>query len=121
MKKSLLSILLFTVSMVIFQNCKPSQAATSSVTKADEPVLSYEKDIRPFMVASCTPCHFPDGGKKKMLDTHAATKTNITDIVARVEMGVEEDGYMPFKSKKPALTAEQIQMLKTWAKQGYGE
>ncbi len=76
--------------------------------------LTYTKDIKPVLFASCSPCHYPTEGKKKYIDTYAAVKENIADIIARCEKKPEEKGYMPFMSKKPALTPAQIQTLKDW-------
>ena len=70
------------------------------------------------MVERCTPCHFPQEGKKKMLDTFAATKTEANEIITRIEMSPDEIKFMPFKNKKPALTKEEIQLFKEWVKQG---
>lgn len=92
---------------------------TDTPSKLAEPMVSYEGQIQPIMVQSCTPCHFPDQGKKKFLDTYEATKSNIQDIIARVELPSDHPDYMPFKSKKPALTAEQIALMKSWVAQGF--
>ena len=102
------------------QQCKSGQASTSK-SKDIENMVSYEADIQPLMAASCTPCHFPENGKKEMLHTYDATRLNIKDIIARVEMNPEEKGFMPFKSKKPPLTDEQIQMFRDWLAQGFPE
>ena len=65
-------------------------------------------------MASCSPCHFPETGKKKLLDTYEATAKNIVDILERVQLPIDHEGYMPFKSKKPALTDREIAILKKW-------
>ncbi|MBD0830889.1 hypothetical protein [Aestuariibaculum sediminum] len=109
----LFAALTFIVST--FQYCKSSQATT--VNK--EATISYEKHIVPVMERSCAPCHFSESGKKKFLDTYGAVKNNIDDIIARVELPVAEKKYMPYKSKKPALTNEEINMLKQWVSEGF--
>jgi hypothetical protein len=78
----------------------------------------YEKDIKPIMLSSCTPCHFPEQGKKKMLDTYATTKDNIDEIIKRLELPTSDEAFMPFRSKKPPLTAAQVQLFRDWLKQG---
>lgn len=70
------------------------------------------------MLGKCTPCHFPEQGKKKMLDTYAAVKTDVNEILRRVKLHPEEAAFMPFKSKRPALTPEEIKLLDDWLKQG---
>ena len=108
----LAGILLLTVS-VMLQNCKPQQKI--SVT---ENLVSYEIDIKPLMVRSCTPCHFPENGRKKMLDTHDKVVADISEIIKRVELQPEEEGFMPFKSKRQALSPEEITLIKAWVTQG---
>ena len=116
--KSNLVITLFAV-VFLLQMCKPAQTSQSSTApKATAAIVSYEKNIRPLMVERCTPCHFPQEGKKKMLDTFAATKTEANEIITRIEMSPDEIKFMPFKNKKPALTKEEIQLFKEWVKQG---
>ncbi len=119
-----LSKLKFVVFVVVvslsLQFCGTAKkAATDTSMKNAESMVSYESHIQPIMVQSCTPCHFPDQGKKKFLDTYAATKSNIQDIIARVELPLDDPKYMPFKSKKPALTSEQVDLLKSWVAQGF--
>ena len=100
-----------------FQQCKSSQSATADTG----PPVSYTADIKPVMERSCTPCHFPEKGKKEMLDTYEAVAEYINPILRRVQLDPEDEKYMPFKSKKPALTAEEIDTFKRWAAQGTPE
>ncbi len=110
-----------TVLMVamISQFCTSTKQPTQESAKISGPVVSYATDIKPVMLQSCTPCHFPDQGKKKMLDTYESTKANIQDILTRVQLPEDEIKYMPFKSKKPALTSEEIMKIKRWVAQGF--
>lgn len=55
------------------------------------------------MLASCSPCHFPESGKVKPLDTYEATAKNIDDILSRVQLPIDHEGYMPFKKAKSLL------------------
>jgi hypothetical protein len=86
-----------------------------------EPVISYAKDIAPFIKLSCAPCHFAPDGKKEPLDTYNALKENITTVVRHIKLPVEDPNYMPFKSKKPAISAENIAKLELWVKGGMKE
>jgi len=103
---------LFIFAFSTFQFCKSSQKATS---KKNE--ISYTQNIAPIMERSCTPCHFPEQGKKKMLNTYDAVKENINDILRRVQLADTDKEFMPFKSKKPALSKEEIELLKGWVMQ----
>jgi uncharacterized membrane protein len=120
MEKNQYSLLfILTACACVLQFCKPAQSTTASVPEAPSvPLVSYEKDIKPLMVGKCTPCHFPETGKKKMLDTYAAVKTDVNEIIRRVKLNPEEAAFMPFKSKKPQLTPDEIQLLDNWLKQG---
>ena len=108
-------ILLLVGTAFILQNCKSTQGS-QSIAK-----VSYDTDVRPLMVRSCTPCHFPEEGKKTMYDTYDATRRDIKDIIARMEMDPGEKGYMPFKSKRQAMSPEEIQVFKDWMAQGYAD
>lgn len=115
------SIGVLSVLMVAMtsQFCTTTKQPTQKSAKIRGPVVSYTKDIKPVMLQSCTPCHFPDQGKKKMLDTYESTKANIEDILTRVQLPEDEIKYMPFKNKKPALTSEEIIKIKRWVAQGF--
>ncbi len=105
-----LSIFIFST----LQYCKSSKNATSN---KNEVLVTYTQNIAPLLERSCTPCHFPEQGKKKMLNTFDAVKENITEILMRVQLPVTDEKYMPFKSKRQALTNEEIDVLKKWVKQ----
>ncbi|MBX2927499.1 MAG: hypothetical protein KF852_06650 [Saprospiraceae bacterium] len=81
---------------------------------APEPLITYTKDIAPVIQARCTPCHFPEQGKKKFLDTYAAVKTNFDDILTRIQLPETDEEFMPFKSKKEPLSDSLILVFKQW-------
>jgi hypothetical protein len=114
--KNKISIFVALLSLITFSFCSSGKKTTTAVSDepSPNPAFTYEKDVAPIMMASCSPCHFPESGKKKPLDTYEATAKNIDDILARVQLPVDHDQYMPFKSKKPALTDRQIAILKRW-------
>lgn len=102
--------------MFSLQFCKSAKS-----TAAKEPQITYTEHIAPIMEKACTPCHFPDKGKKKMLDTYEATKTTINDILNRVQLEESDKKFMPFKSKKDPLTTAEINLMKKWLAQGLKE
>ena len=112
--KKLVILVLMIFIFSTFQFCKSSKSATQN---KNEILVSYTQNIAPLLERSCTPCHFPEKGKKKMLNTFDTVKENIDDILTRVQLPVTNEDYMPFKSKKPALTIDEINLLKTWVNQ----
>lgn len=115
--KSRYLLLAAAFGLITYQSCTSSKKATAPSLSA----VSYDKDIKPIMIASCTPCHFPDEGKKKHLDSYNAVSSNIDDIIKRVKMPQDEKGFMPFQLKKPALTAEEIALFESWKASGLAE
>lgn len=80
--------------------------------------VSYVRNIQPIMAESCTPCHYPERGKKELLDTYDATARFIDDIIFRVQLPADSSEFMPYKSKKMPLTLDQIQLLIDWRDAG---
>jgi hypothetical protein len=113
-QKIMLLLLLATTMTLSF--CTTSKKAVSKAAD-DKTIYSYAGDIVPLIEAYCTPCHFPNGGKVKFLDTHKAVVDNIDNIIYKVELPVGTDGFMPFKSDV-ALSESQIQLLKDWKNSG---
>ena len=99
------------------QFCSTAKKAAAG-KEAAAPVVTYTQDVAPILQARCTPCHFPDGGKKKFLDTHNAVATNIDDILRRVQLPRDSSAFMPYKSKKPPLSDSLIMVLKVWKETG---
>jgi hypothetical protein len=111
MKKTV-TVLLCICLLAVLQNCGSSKKATSK-----KMAISFEKDVMPIMQASCTPCHFPPDGRKKPLNNYDAVKANIADIITRVKLPHDANGFMPWKSKKPPLTDSAVNVLVEWQKQ----
>lgn len=117
--KSTFKYLVFTLLMVTvftLQNCTPTQ----KVTKSDEApanAVSFAGDIEPILKRSCTPCHYPEKGRMELFDTYDKVKAHATEILQRVELSPDASGFMPFKSKKQPLNADEIGLLKAWISQ----
>ena len=113
-------IFLISTAVVLFVACSPKVSSSNSNTSApDKPkvdtIAMFASDIKPILEAKCTPCHFPaQGGNKAAFDNLAGVSNHITDMLLRVQLKPDEKGYMPFRGKKEALTAEEITKLKTW-------
>ncbi len=90
--------------------------STKKTTKKAE-LVSYENDLQPIMLRSCTPCHFPEKGRLEMLNTYETTKAHIDEILVRVQLPTDDKLFMPFKEKKQPLSQDEINLFKEWLKQ----
>ena len=92
-------------SVLVFYNC------SSSKKVAAVPKLTYTNNIQPLVLANCSPCHIPaKGGNKKPYDNYANVKTDIDEIVRRIQLNPGDKGYMPFK--RPKLSDSTIMVFK---------
>ena len=109
--KKLLLFASFACALVLLTQCRTARQSASAKK------LTYIADIQPIMAEKCTPCHFPDkGGRIEALNSYAAVKGHIDDIIRRIQLNPGEKGYMPFK--KPKLSDTTINMFKQWREDG---
>ncbi len=109
-------LLLLTVTVFVFSYCGSSKKATAS--KMETPKLSYANSIQTLIVGNCSPCHIPEkGGRKKAYDSYANVKTDIDEIVRRMELNPHEKGFMPFK-KTEKLSDSTVAVFKQWKTDG---
>lgn len=101
------------VLVVFLQNCKSAKSKYVAPT-----AYSYSKDVAPIIQTSCTPCHFPPEGRKEALNSYETVKNHIAEIIRTVQLPKDNPKFMPFKSRKPALTESEIAILVTWQKDG---
>lgn len=117
-----LVVLMISLSLTLHFCSTPKKEVTPQDYKMPEHQLdtkvSYADHIVPLMVNSCTPCHFPEKGKKKLLNTYEATAETIDEIIYRVTLPSDSTEFMPYKSKKLPLSANEIQLLIKWRDQG---
>lgn len=109
-------VILFFSACFLFPFCTTTKNLAGK--KTDVPAYTYVNDIAPIMIQRCTPCHFPETGKKKPLDTYVAVSTTIDDILTRVQLPHDDPKFMPFKSKKEPLSDSLIMVIKIWKEQG---
>ena len=109
-------LFLLVVTVFVFSYCSSSKKAAASA--AETPKLAYESSIQTLIVGNCSPCHIPEkGGRKKAYDTFANVKTDIDEIVRRIELDPHEKGFMPFK-KTAKLSDSTIAVFKQWKADG---
>ena len=123
MKKIITSSLATVLLAMALVGC--SQRTTPSAETKEPytgPQISYTNDVAPIITRSCAPCHFPEKrGKKEPLHTYASMKAELNKVLIRVQLPESDKDFMPFKKKKPSLTAEEIELLKNWARGGFQE
>lgn len=111
-KYFIIAIALFSVFLL--SNCGPSKKATAEVEK---PKVTYEANMTPLIMTHCTPCHIPSkGGNKRAYDNLANVKTDIDEIIRRIELNPGDRGFMPFKRAK--LSDSTIAVFKQWKADG---
>lgn len=134
MKKILiLSAILSVVTILQFSSCK-----NDSNKDADEPgIISYNFQIRPILSDKCYNCHGPDANKRQAglrLDiaeeaykalqehprAHALVPGNpdLSELFVRVSTTDTSIMMPPPTSHRPALTEEEIALIKKWIQQG---
>lgn len=100
--------------VVIFSYCTSSKKASTTAAPAVAKV-TYEGNIKPLIAGKCSPCHV-SGGNKKPFDSYAAAKSDIDDMVHRVELNPTDRGFMPFRKSK--LSDSTIAVFKQWKADG---
>jgi len=111
--RKFLALASITAIVFIFSNCH----GTKKVAEVPVAKTSYEADVQSIVVANCSPCHIPSkGGRMKPLDTYDALKTNIDDVIHRIELNPTDKGFMPFKH--PKLSDSTINVFKKWRDDG---
>jgi len=122
MKKIFILGVVIGGSVILFSNCHSGkksmkEASTTTTTTA---AVSYSSGLKSIIATNCSPCHIPEkGGNKKALDNYDALKTNINDVIRRIELNPTDMGFMPFKHSK--LSDSTIAVFKQWRDAGMPE
>jgi hypothetical protein len=108
-------IITLLIYAFIFSNCGTAKKAT-----AEAPKITYESSIQPLISSNCTPCHIPSkGGNKKAYDNFANVKTDIDEMIRRIQLNPGDKGFMPFKHAK--LSDSVIAVFKQFRADGVRE
>lgn len=111
--KKVFTLACLIATAVVFYNCHGSKKATASKPAP----LTYQANLTPVIMANCTPCHIPSkGGNKKAYDNYANAKTDIDEMIRRIEMNPNDRGFMPFKH--PKLSDSTVAVFKQWRSDG---
>ena len=108
-------ICILSFSVFILSNCHSAKKATS-----DSPKVTYESAIQTLVMGNCSPCHIPSkGGNKKAYDNYANVKTDIDEMIRRIELHPGDKGFMPFKRQR--LSDSVIAVFKQFRTDGVRE
>ena len=108
MRKCFVLITLVTAALVL-ANCGSSKKAVAAIPK-----LTYETSMQAVITSNCSPCHIPaKGGNKRPYDNFINVKTDIDEIIRRIELQPTEKGFMPFR-KSVKLSDSTIAIFKQW-------
>ena len=103
------ALAVIVAAIFLFSNCSSSKKAMALAV----PKLNYETNLQAIVISNCSPCHIPaKGGNKKPYDNFASVKTDIDEIIRRIELAPTERGFMPFKHDK--LNDSTIAVFKQW-------
>ena len=92
--KKILILAGIMASAFVFTQCTPAKKVATSTPV---PKTTYTANVSTVIMTSCTPCHIPaKGGNKKAYDNYANVKTDIDEIIRRIELNPGEKGFMPF-------------------------
>ena len=106
------------VAALVFVNCNPGKKITDDTGTVVVPKSTYEGQLSTVIVSNCSPCHIPSkGGRKKAYDNYANVKTDIDEMIKRIELNPTDPGFMPFKAKAK-LPDSTINAFKKWRDDG---
>jgi mono/diheme cytochrome c family protein len=102
------------LSVLVFTNCNESKKLAAKPA----PKSTYTADLSVVIMNNCVPCHIPArGGRKKAYDNYANVKTDIDEMIRRIELNPTDKGFMPFK-KTEKLPDSTIAKFKKWRDDG---
>jgi uncharacterized membrane protein len=116
-------IVMFIAGIIFLTNCNPTKKATASAppTSVETPSVAkstYTNTINALIADKCSPCHIPaKGGFKKAYDNYGNIKTDIDEMIERIQLNPTERGFMPFK-KTAKLSDSTIAVFKQWKTDG---
>ena len=113
MKKFLIVACLMATA-IFFYNCHSTKKATASIPP---PKSTFETNLKIVIAANCAPCHIAGKGNKKPYDNYANVKSDIDEMIHRIELNPTDRGFMPFR-KPTKLSDSTIAVFKQWKTDG---
>lgn len=87
-------------------------AKTAAAAKA-----TYATSVAPVVATACSPCHISGKGNKKPFDNYANVKSDIDEMIRRIELNPGEKGFMPFK-RATKISADTVAIFKKFKEDG---
>lgn len=102
------------IAALVFANCNSAKKTTVAVV----PKSNYATNVSAVIMNSCAPCHIPaKGGNKRPYDNFANVKSDIDEILKRIQLNPTDRGFMPFK-KAARLSDSTIAVFAKWKADG---
>jgi hypothetical protein len=79
--------------------------------------VTFEGNVKPIVMATCSPCHTPGNGRLPSYLTAENTQKDIDDIVHRISLQPNERGFMPMRHAR--LSDSSINVFKQWKTDGF--
>jgi len=112
MKKLYVFAVLGVLAMALtYCNSSKKATKTAAATKTNYTTVA------PVVAASCSPCHISGKGNKKPYDNYANVKSDIDEIIKRIELNPTDRGFMPFR-RATKLSADTIAIFKKFKDDG---
>ncbi len=117
--RKFLAISCAAAASVLLVYCNPSKktAGTTEPAVKETPKSTYETGVATLVVGNCSPCHIAGKGKMKPYDNYTNLKSDIDEVIRRIELSPGERGFMPFK-KSAKLSDSTIAVFKQWKTDG---
>jgi uncharacterized membrane protein len=94
--------------------CSSAKKAAKAAAAAK---TNYTTAVAPVVAASCSPCHIAGKGNKKPYDNYANVKSDIDEIIKKIELNPTDRGFMPFR-RATKLSADTIAIFKKFKEDG---
>ncbi len=111
----------FIIAGIFLSNCNPAKKAAASASPAEmvpDAKSTYANSVSVLIANKCSPCHIPaKGGFKKAYDNYTNVKTDIDEMIRRIELNPTDKGFMPFK-KTAKLNDSTVAVFKQWKTDG---
>lgn len=112
MKKVLIPALFFA-TVVTFEFCTSHKKIQKTSTA---PETTYTANVQNIVASKCSPCHIGAGARQKRLDNYDAVKSNIDEIIHRIQLNPGDKAFMP--KMHPKLSDSTIQIFVNWKNSG---